>query len=267
MPPSAPSRRPLVTLATDFGTRDGYVAQMKGVLRSEGPEGIEVWDLSHDLARQDVMAAALFAESAYRTFPEGTVHVLVVDPGVGSERRAIVARSRGQFFVGPDNGVFGLCLEPRAPVHEIDLAALGRPIAPTFHGRDVFAPAAARVASGTALRALGKAVPDPVGMTLPLASFERARVTGEVIHVDRFGNCLTNLTKDALAGWARGSALGVIGDRPYGRVREHYAQVDPGEPIALFDSGDRLEIAIREGSAAAELRLSRGARITVQRQL
>lgn len=257
--------RPLVTLTTDFGTRDGYVAQMKGVLLSEGPPGLQLMDLSHDLARQDVMGAALFAEAAYGRFPAGTVHVMVVDPGVGSARHALAIVSGGQHFVGPDNGVFGLCLEHDATAYAVDLARLRRPVSPTFHGRDVFAPAAAALARGEAPGTLGPLVTELAGISMPLAQFEGSRALGEIIHIDRFGNCITNLTAATLAAFGQGDPLEVTCTQPIGPLRGHYAEVAVGGLLALIDSGGRLEIAVREGSAAAELSLVRGARVTVQR--
>lgn len=259
-------RSPLVTLTTDFGTRDGYVAQMKAVLLSEGPPGLQVMDLSHDLARQDVMGAALFAEAAYGRFPQGTVHVLVVDPGVGSARHALAVASGGQHFVGPDNGVFGLCLNADAEAFAIDLPRLHRKVSPTFHGRDVFAPAAAMLARGTAPSALGHAVTQTAGLSIPMAQFDALRAVGEVIHIDRFGNCITNLTARALEAFAQSQPLEVSCGQPLGPLRNHYAEVEAGELLALIDSGGRLELALREGSAAVELKLTRGARVTVHRR-
>ncbi|MDD9946371.1 MAG: SAM-dependent chlorinase/fluorinase [Myxococcales bacterium] len=244
----------IVTLTTDFGTFDGYVAQMKGVLLSNGPADLRMIDLAHDIPAQDVMSAALLAEAAFPRFPAGTVHVMVVDPGVGSVRRGMIARLQDQYLVGPDNGVFSLLYDGREELVGIDLAKLPGPIASTFHGRDVFAPAAAMLLCGTRPDQLGEQITDPVRLQLPIAKFTESRVRGEVIHVDRFGNLITNLRVAELMRWSEGNTLAVTYDTTHVvPMCDHYAQVPSGDLLAICDSSGRLEVAVRDGNAHQKL--------------
>jgi S-adenosyl-L-methionine hydrolase (adenosine-forming) len=244
----------LITLLTDFGTADGYVAELKGVLRSSAP-GVELMDLSHDLAPHDVDAARLAVARYWRRFPEGTVHLVVVDPGVGSSREAIAVSSDGRLLVGPDNGVLSpALLLPGAQVVSLHVPA---DAAPTFHGRDVFAPAAAALARGANLESLGSPHGDPVVRRTPEVVREPdGWFRGEVIVVDRFGNAVTNLLA-VHGGDVR------IGSRDV-PVRRTYADVDTGAPVALVGSSGLIEIAVRDGNAAAVLGLERGTIIRVR---
>ena len=255
----------IVTLTTDFGTRDPYVAQLKGVLLA-GCEGARIHDLTHEIAPQDVLEGALFLAAAVPTFPPGTVHLAVVDPGVGTDRRAIAATLGGQHLVCPDNGLLTL-LARRAALEEvrsIELPSLRRePVSATFHGRDLFAPAAAFLACGGALEELGPPVEDPVELPLPRTRSEEARLLGEVLHVDRFGNTITNLGRSDIEAIAGGRAVRVeAGSLPLGLART-YGDVADGEALALIGSADLLEVAVRNGSAAATLGLERGSEVAV----
>lgn len=240
---------PLITLLTDFGTADGYVAEMKGVLFSSAP-AVQLVDLSHDIPPQDVDAARMVVARFWRRFPPPTIHVVVVDPGVGSARRAIAVFSEGRFLVGPDNGV----LSPALVVPGARVVALPIPVeaSPTFHGRDVFAPAAADLARGVSFESLGPPLQDPVIRRTPEAVREPdGWLRGEVILIDRFGNAVTNLL-GVHAGQIR------IGNRqiPVGRT---YADVPVGDVVALVGSFGLVEIAVRDGNAAVLLGLTRGA--------
>ncbi|HZI27245.1 MAG TPA: SAM-dependent chlorinase/fluorinase [Gemmatimonadaceae bacterium] len=238
----------IITLLTDFGTADGYVAEMKGVLLSSAP-GVQVVDLSHDVSPHDVDAARLAVARYWRRFPAGTVHLVVVDPGVGSKREAIAVASDDRFLVGPDNGVLSPAL--LLPGARVVSLAVPPDAAPTFHGRDVFAPAAAALVRGVQLDSLGPAFGDPVIRRTPETVREPdGWLRGEVIVIDRFGNAVTNLVA-AHATEVR------VGDRvvPLGRT---YADGAAGETLALVGSSGLIEIAIRDGSAAVKLGLSRG---------
>jgi S-adenosylmethionine hydrolase len=243
--------RPIVTLLTDFGTADGYVAEMKGVLLIANPE-ITIVDAAHDVAPQDTDGARLALARYWRRYPSGTVHVVVVDPVVGTGRAAIAVESDGRFLVGPDTGVLSpALLATSAQVVELPIP---RNAAPTFHGRDVFAPAAAQLASGAPLSSLGVALHDPVVRRTPEP--HRATdggVVGEVIHIDRFGNALTNLLAPL------GGRVEVAG-RSLDLVRT-YADVASGSYLALTGSSGLVEIARRDGDAARGLALTRGARV------
>lgn len=243
--------RPVITLLTDFGTADGYVAEIKGVLCSLAPEATLV-DLAHDIPAHDVELGRLTVARYWRRFPAGTVHLVVVDPGVGTSRVAMAAHADGRYLVGPDNGV----LSPALLLGDVRAVAL--PVSPaasrTFHARDVFAPAAAALATGTPLEALGEPHHAPiVRRTREAVRRDDGAIIGEVIAVDRFGNAITNLVG------ARSGVVAAAG-RPV-PVRATYADVAVGAPVALTGSSGLLEIAVRDGSAARIMGLERGATV------
>ena len=244
----------IITLLTDFGTADGYVGEMKGVLCSAAPDAALV-DITHDVAPQDVEGARLVVARYWRRFPVGTVHVVVVDPGVGGARAAIAVESKGRFLVGPDNGV----LSPALLHADADCVELAVPAgaSPTFHGRDVFAPGAAALVHGTTLASLGEPFGTPIVRRTPEAvRRDDGSIGGEVITVDRFGNAVTNLMS-----W-RGGIIEVKGRRlPLART---YADVATGEAVALVGSSGLVEIAVRDGNAAATLGLERGAAVVLR---
>ena len=246
--------RPIVTLLTDFGTADGYVAEMKGVLLSIAPECALV-DVAHDIPAQDVEGARLALARYWRRFPPGTVHVAVVDPGVGTARAALAVESSDRFLVGPDNGLLSpALLAAGARVVRLPVPASA---APTFHGRDVFAPAAASLALGTPLDAIG----DPHGSPIVRRTPEARRaadgsIEGEVLTVDRFGNAVTNLLAP------RGGEVSA-GGRVL-PVRRTYSDAAAGEPVALVGSSGLVEIAVRDGSASSLLGLQRGSPVSLR---
>ena len=242
----------IVTLLTDFGTADGYVAEMKGVLLSTAPTARLV-DASHDVPPHDVEHARLALARYWRRYPPGTVHLAVVDPGVGSARRAIAVRSHDRFLVGPDNGVLSpALLMPGASAVEL---AVPPAAAATFHGRDVFAPAAARLAAGDPLESLGPPCDDPEVRRTPEAyRLPDGRVRGEVILVDRFGNLVTNIVT------TRPGRIELLGHRL--KLHRTYADARPGSLVALTGSSGLLEVALRDGSAAAALGAGRGTEVT-----
>ena len=240
--------RSVVTLLTDFGTADGYVAEVKGTILSRAPEAVLV-DVTHDLPAQDVEAGRLALARYWRKFPPGTVHLAVVDPDVGSARPALAVASDGRFLVGPDNGI----LSPALLVGGARAVALPVPpsASPTFHARDVIAPAAAMLASGSPVDALGSPVGDPVIRRTPEARrLPDGAIEGQIIAVDRFGNAVTNLVA-AHGGVVEVGTLKLP-------VRRTYADVTPGMPLALSGSSGLVEIAVRDGNAAASLGLGRG---------
>jgi S-adenosyl-L-methionine hydrolase (adenosine-forming) len=246
--------RPILTLLTDFGTADGYVAEMKGVILSLVPEA-QVVDISHDIAPQDVEGARLAVARYWRRFPEGTVHIIVVDPGVGSARAAIAVASDGRFLVGPDNGA----LSPALLVAGARVVSLSIPAqaAPTFHGRDVFAPAGSLLATGAPLDSLGPPLDEPVVRRTPEAKrLADGSISGEVIAIDRFGNLITNLVAP------RGGTVAIAG-RVVGPLGRTYADVKSGELVAVIGSSGLVEIAVRDGHAASTLSASRGVRVTL----
>jgi hypothetical protein len=241
----------IITLLTDFGTADGYVGEMKGVLAS-GAAGAALVDVAHDLAPHDVDGARLALARYWRKFPEGTVHVVIVDPGVGGQRAALAVESEGRFLVGPDNGVLSpALLQPGMRCVSLPIPAGA---AATFHGRDVFAPAAAGLAQGIALDALGDPFPAPVVRRTPEATRrDDGAIAGVVITIDRFGNAVTNLMA------RRGGVLVVAGRRL--ALSRSYSDVEQGAPVALVGSSGLVEIALRDGNAAAQLGLRRGSEV------
>ncbi len=256
---------PLITLTTDFGTRDAYVAELKGVLYSEGPPGLQVVDLSHELQPFDVHSAALFVRAALPRFPCGTLHVVVVDPGVGSARRALIVECSGMLLVGPDNGLFSYLYDGGERVYAIDHARVGtRAIASTFHGRDVFAPVAARLASGAAPSSFGAHIESYERIVLPMVEISGDSLHGRVIHIDHYGNVVTNITGQTLSSFAGSDALHItIAERVISGLVDHYAQ---GEGLlALIGSSGWLEVAAREANAAEILGARVGQSIRVSR--
>ena len=260
-----PSPRPkaLVTLTTDFGSEDSYVAEMKGVLCSQGPDDLRVIDLSHALPPQDIVAGILFLEAAVPRFPAGTIHLVVIDPGVGSARRALFVQYRGQILVVPDNGVASAALRDEGIAFEIDHSSLGLgPLCATFHGRDLFAPAAACLARGLRAEQLSTPISDPVIVPSPKLLSYADTILGEGIHVDHFGNLITNIQRSDLPKTLGPEIQVLCGPRCLS-LANHYAELPLGEPLALFGSQDRLEIAVRNGNAADTLGLGRGDKIRV----
>jgi S-adenosylmethionine hydrolase len=229
---------------------------MKGVILCEAPAATIV-DITHDVEPQDVESGRRLIERCWRRYPPGTVHLVVVDPGVGSARAALAVESDGRFLVGPDNGVLSAPLK----VEGARVVGLRVPsdASATFHGRDVFAPAAARLALGTPLAALGLEHPDPIVHTDPEpVPLQNGSLSGEVLHADRFGNAVTNLRVPI----ADGRRIVEVAGRELPLVRT-YADVEPGEALALVGSTGRLEIAVRNGHATRVLGLARGARVII----
>lgn len=241
---------PAITLLTDFGTADGYVAEVKGVLCTRAP-GVPLLDMSHDIPAQDITAARLAVARYWRRFPVGTVHLVVVDPGVGTTRGALAVESEGRFLVGPDNGVLSPALFT-LDAHAVHLA-VGPLVSATFHGRDVFGPAAAQLALGAPLDLLGERCLEPVRLRTPQP--HRApdgTVHGEVLTIDRFGNAVTNLV-------VREPGTVHIGGQEARLVRT-YGDAAPGELVAVIGSSGLVEVARRDGHAAEWLGVGRGHR-------
>lgn len=263
------STPPCITLTSDFGWQDAYVAEMKGVLLQEGPAQLQLLDLSHGLPRQDVDAAARFLGAAVPRFPRGTVHLAVVDPGVGSNRQALAMWCHEQYVVAPDNGLITDLWHPGCHCVAIDPQRLGdkRPApSSTFHGRDLFAPVAARLARGSSLEHLGTPLATPLRLERPEPVLAAdGLLHGIIVAVDHFGNAASNIRGAQLLALGHPqTALQVTCAGFVGAIVDHYAQVPVGQALALIDSRQRLEIAIREGDAAQRLQLAPGTPIIVQ---
>jgi S-adenosylmethionine hydrolase len=240
----------IIALLTDFGTRDYYVGAMKGVILSINPHA-QIVDITHEIEPQNITSAAFVLSACYRDFPPATIFVCVVDPGVGSDRRAIAAASNDYTFVSPDNGIFSLVEAGNAGMVSIDNDRFfQKPVSAIFHGRDIFAPVAAHLSTGVALEELGPTVSDPV-----VLSDLRSRRSGEniidgsIIHIDRFGNIVTSIT----AAEAGSSVKLEIAGRTVDERREFYAGAESCQPFAIAGSAGFIEVSINGGSAAKEL--------------
>lgn len=260
--------RPVIALLSDFGSRDHYVGAMKGVLLGICPDATLV-DITHEIAPHDVLAGAIELAGAYRFFPAGTIFLAVVDPGVGSGRRGIAAEIGDYRFVCPDNGLLSAVVRDGAPKKAVELTErrYARPtVSRTFEGRDRFAPAAAWIAKGIQLSALGRNVPELQRLDIPQAVVTDDELRGAVLRIDRFGNLVTNVDRRSFEKFARDGAVQIAaGGATVGRLVPTYADIQSGEVCALFGSTDHLELAANAGSAADILGLTRGAIIEVVR--
>lgn len=257
-----------ITLLTDFGERDGYPAAMKGAIWQVAPDA-QIVDITHEVAPQDVLEAMLTLSRVYPCYPKGTVHVAVVDPGVGTLRRPLALMAGEAYFVGPDNGIFTLPIrqaqqaeQTRLKIVVLDQPAFWRsPVSPTFHGRDLFAPAAAHLANGVPLETLGTPISDPVLLDLPAVEVLDDGWRGQVIHIDRFGNLATSIRAEMLSG-VPAVEVAFQDEVIFGLCRT-YGEAPPGALLALIDSAGFLSIAIRNGSAAQRFGACLGAPVEV----
>ncbi|MEM1095086.1 MAG: SAM-dependent chlorinase/fluorinase [Bacteroidota bacterium] len=257
---------PLITLTTDFGTDDAYVAIMKAVILQRCPAA-RFADITHAVAAQDVMQGAYLLRTAAPFFPAGTIHLAVIDPGVGTARKAIALRKGKTWFIGPDNGLFALVLGDDAPD---ELVELDRPAfwqtsnpSPTFHGRDIFAPAAAHLAAGRTLAEIGTPLNALTTLHWAHPIADNRGIRGSVLHIDRFGNCITNIPQVMLHAYRRERPFKCyVGSDVLQQHHATYSAVPRGEPLLLTDSQGYLEIAVHGGNAADLLSIRRGAHVT-----
>lgn len=273
----------IVTLTTDFGSRDGYVGAMKGIIATIAPHARLV-DITHAISPQDVYQAAFCLHNAVRFFPKGTVHLAVVDPGVGTSRRPLAVAAGGMMLVGPDNGIFTPLirvwgLEKAVETRNVAYWREGDPSC-TFHGRDIFAPVAAHLAAGVPMDELGPRVADLVSLSLPTLDLRPPHdLVGEVIYLDHFGNAITNLgvlewKGDGLhltPGWStsdRSASLEGPASVQCGRhqlsLHRTYGEVSPGTALALIGSGGLLEVAVRNGNAGEGLGIRPGDQVVLR---
>lgn len=261
--------RPVVALLSDFGSRDHYVGAMKGVILGICPDATLV-DISHDVPTHDVLTAGLELAAAYRYFPAGSVFLVVVDPGVGSDRRGVAADTGDYRFVAPDNGVLTPVLDETPPRRVVELTErrYARPtVSRTFEGRDRFAPAAAWVAKGVQLSALGRPMTDYRKLDLPAPELADGRIEGQVLRVDRFGNLVSNIDRKTFDRLARNGAIQVeVGGHGIGRLVETYTDIGENEVCALFGSTEHLEFAANSTSAVERLEVDRGAAVVVRQE-
>lgn len=257
---------PIITLTTDFGSNDHLVGSMKGVILNVNPAA-RIVDINHNVVPFDILDGALSIANSYRYFPPRTIHIVIVDPGVGTERRPILVSGEKHFFVAPDNGVLSMIYEREScTVRHITAGHYFlNPVSPTFHGRDIFSPVAAWLSKAWQTEAFGEVVTDNVRFTMPKAKPTGQAVKGVVLRVDAFGNLMTNLTAEDVPAMALASGtikLSVNGKevRKFGQT---FASGNPGEPMAVLGSAGFVEIAVNRGNAARTLGANRGAEVTL----
>ena len=259
---------PLIALLTDFGVKDEYVGVLKGVVLSVNPQA-SIVDLTHGIDPQDVRQAAGLLKSAYAYFPIGTIHVAIVDPGVGSERAILAARYGGHIFLAPDNGLISQLWGKGRPEElvRVDNPTLWRqPVSPTFHGRDIFAPVAAHLSLGMELAQLGSPLAwDQIAMLPEMddATRDGVLITGRVIAVDHFGNLVTDIDAAQVASFDPRSLTITVGDHRIRGLSAHYAKGQSGGIMALIGSRQTVEIAVNGGRAAARLNATKGAVVCI----
>ncbi|GLI33117.1 SAM hydrolase/SAM-dependent halogenase family protein [Desulforhabdus amnigena] len=265
------SQKIVITLLTDFGIEDGYVASLKGVILGLCPEAALV-DISHSVPPQDVRAGAFLLSTVYRDFPKGTIHLAVVDPGVGTERRGLALQTGSYQFVGPDNGLFSLVIEGKQDLqaYSLENPVYWRPeVSNTFHGRDIFAPVAAHLACGVPIDLLGPSC-TPIVADWVSPSKNETGLRGEVIYIDHFGNCITNVTAEHIEGFIdRKQCIVRVAQRMIPGISKTYAEAaegEAGEVLALVGSSGHLEIAVNRGSAAKNLKIPVGEPIIIYKQ-
>ncbi len=249
---------PIITFITDFGLKDPYIAMMKGRILSIH-SGINCVDITHDIECGDIQTASLILKESYQYFPKGSVHLVVVDPTVGSKRRAIFSYHCGHFFVGPDNGVLSPTLSEVFKIRK----KTGT-VSNTFEGRDVLAPVAAHLAIGEDPESLGVRIDDPVRIGLPIPEVEEDRIIGEIIHIDNFGNLISNIEGDLIP---KGDIeIEIKGNKINGLSRS-YKEGKDGRLIGLINAGfGMLEVSLYKGSAASFLNCNKGGRIVIRRK-
>ncbi len=250
----------IISLTTDYGSADWFAGSMKGVIIATNPRAIVV-DITHDIPAGDVRAGAFVLAAAYRSFLRNTVHLAVVDPGVGSSRAGIVVRTEDYFFVGPDNGVLSLALmqEKVQEIHKLESEIYFRkPVSPTFHGRDIFAPVAAKVTEGILLDSLGPKLKEYVRLELPKSKMVAGALLGEIVYVDHFGNAITNLDSSTLAYYGKRSGRIWLRNSDVCGMGKFYHDVAKGQSLGIIGSTGHLEVAVNGGNAAQALGLKVG---------
>jgi S-adenosyl-L-methionine hydrolase (adenosine-forming) len=250
----------IITLLTDFGCSDHYGGAMRGVILGINPDATIV-DISHHISSQSIVEGAFLLSSVYPYFPQGTIHLAVVDPGVGSERKPILVKGENFFFIGPDNGIFGVIYDrlKKFSVYELNNTNFFlKPVSATFHGRDIFAPVAAHLSRGVSPLEMGKEIKDFQRLSLPKPMVEGKRIRGKVIYIDSFGNLITNITAHHLKKLEKVPVKIKIGGTFISGLSRNYYEANKGSLLALIGSSNFLEISAREGSAQKKLKCKAG---------
>ena len=260
----------LITLTTDFGLKDPFVGMMKGVIYNIN-ESAEIVDITHNIDNQDILEGAFVISQSYRYFPKGTIHVVVVDPGVGSGRRPILVNASGHCFLGPDNGVLSFIIkeDPKPNILELTTEQYFlKGISSTFHGRDIFAPVAAWLSMGIEFHHFGHAISDYRKLDIPEIERGHGIIKGKVIYIDRFGNIITNITPEDIddivkSGIPASNIRTRIGEVEITGIRKYYAEVNKGEPATIINSFGLFEIYAYMDDAAKALNVKKGISIEI----
>jgi len=261
-------RNPIITLLTDFGLKDPYVASMKGVILSINPQCTLV-DITHQVNSHDIKEGAFILAQAYSNFPKGTIHLSVVDPEVGSARKPILIVTKNYFFVGPDNGLFTFALKGETVKQAVVLTNQKfflSEISSTFHGRDIFAPVAAYLSLGVKPESFGPSIKSSREISFPHPAMKQGKLIGEIVHVDAFGNLVSNIDRKSLLQFSKGRPFVIkIEKRTMRGLKKGYWEGTKDELMALIGSGGFLEMSVREGNAQKALRARNGDRVVVRR--
>jgi len=254
-------RPPIITLLTDFGTQDSFVAEMKGVILSQVPH-VQLIDITHEIPAFDIEKAAHILNQACWAFPEGTIHLAVVDPGVGSERKPIILQVQGHYFVGPDNGLFSLIAQRDKRIYIYEIIKINKKVSLTFHGRDIFAPVAAELARGHFLKRLGR----PINSIVRLADISAKQLRGnkwegKIASIDRFGNMATNIPGQILKKFKKPCMI--VGKKKITSFPKTFCYGKPNQPGVIVNSEGYLEIMIPKKSAQKQLELKKGQKVVL----
>jgi len=255
----------IITLTTDFGLQDHYVSAMKAVMLGIAPD-VRFVDVSHEIPAQDIMAGAWVVKNTAFLYPPGTVHLVVVDPGVGTSRHPIALKIRDQYFVGPDNGIFSLLFkEYEYEAYKLNNSTYwAQGLSNTFHGRDVFAPVSAHLSTGVSLDEIGEPIDDLVTYHWAVPIADKDGLQGWVVHIDRFGNLITNISDKLIEDHLKRKTVKIyVGNTMLNKVVSTFGDVEEGEPAAFIGSSGMLEIGINKGNAARMLSVDKGAQISI----
>jgi S-adenosylmethionine hydrolase len=258
----------VISLITDFGYEDNFVGVMKAAILKINPR-VQIIDICHEVKPQDVVEAALLLKSSFKYFSSGTVHLIVVDPGVGSKRKKIIVKTKNYFFVAPDNGVLTLALKDEPALKIIKISNDNyflKPVSDTFHGRDIFAPVAAYLSKREDIHKFGKPIKNIKTLDLPLIKLSNRQLTGKIIYIDHFGNLISNIDKDTLKDFIKNKKFKIIiKDKIINKLSHSYSKRVQLKPLALIDSFNYLEIAVNSGSAQNYLGVEKGEKFKVIR--
>jgi hypothetical protein len=258
----------IISLLTDFGDRDGYVAAMKAVILGINPRAALI-DLSHEIEPQNIQAGAFLLSTQSRFFPPGTIHVAVVDPGVGTNRRLLAVQAAEQFYLAPDNGLLDFCIELgiKQAVEITNESLWRQPVSNTFHGRDILAPVAAHLSLGQPLQEIGTSVEFVRRLPAPKYSLSARAISGQIVYIDRFGNLITNISLHLLREFAGDHELEIdLQRKGIGPLRSTYGSVDAGAPVAVIGGFDRLEIGVNQGNASIFFGAQIGDAVTIRKK-